>query len=118
MTFFIKITSKEIKFLNFKVSYAVSCIPTRDNSPIAIVDDETVSCTFIDTTNNTKDVVLLTGGTILTSPRRYKEGAVMIVQLERTYIDTPNAQATVVEQARKSVTIEKADVTVALNIIP
>ena len=90
---------------------------SKDGNPIPIVTGETVSCTFIDTTYNTKDLQILSGGTIATSPRRYKEGAVVVVQLERTYIDTVNRDATVVEQARKAVTIAKKDETVALNIV-
>ena len=42
----------------------------------------------------------------------------MVVELERTYVDVASASATVVETARKSVTIAQADVSVALNIIP
>ena len=52
-----------------------------------------------------------------TSPKRYKEGTVLIVELVRTYVDATNG-ASLTEQARKTVTVEKEDLSVALNIVP
>ena len=51
-----------------------------------------------------------------TSPQRYKEGTVLLVELIRTYLD--DTGATLTEQARKTVTVGTEDLNVALNIIP
>ena len=51
-----------------------------------------------------------------TSPQRYEEGTVLLVELIRTYLD--DTGATLTEQARKTVTVGTEDLNVALNIVP
>ena len=50
-----------------------------------------------------------------TSPQRYTEGTVLLVELIRTYLD--DTGATLTEQARKTVTVGTEDLNVDLNIV-
>ena len=105
----------KIVFPKIQVTYAVSCSATRSGAAIPDVSGQMVTCTFTDTSTNEKDMVIVSGSG--TSPKRYKEGTVLIVELVRTYVDATNG-ASLTEQARKTVTVEKEDLSVALNIVP
>ena len=101
-----------LKMQSFKVTYAVSCSGTLNGAAIPSANGQVLTCTFTDTNNN-KNMVLGVPGT---SPQRYKEGTVLLVELIRTYLD--DTGATLTEQARKTVTVGTEDLNVALNIIP
>ena len=94
------------------VTYAVSCTGTYNGGSIPSADGQVLTCTFTDTNNN-KNMVIVSGSG--TSPQRYTEGTVLLVELIRTYLD--DTGATLTEQARKTVTVGTEDLNVDLNIV-
>ena len=93
-------------------TYAVSCTGTYNGGSIPSADGQVLTCTFTDTNNN-KNMVIVSGSG--TSPQRYTEGTVLLVELIRTYLD--DTGATLTEQARKTVTVGTEDLNVDLNIV-